>query len=146
MTMHIRMADEADLGVVLKLYTELHDEAAPPPSDGLTRLWAGIMADPNRYVVLVEIDRTVAGSCELIIVPNLTHNQRPYGLIENVVTGPAFRRQGCALAALNHAKAIAMDQNCYKLMLMTGGRDGNHALYEKAGFNRHDKTAFVQWL
>ncbi|MDL2294654.1 GNAT family N-acetyltransferase [Ruminococcaceae bacterium OttesenSCG-928-D13] len=127
-------------------YTALHDEPAPPPSNELDHLWAGIMADPNRYIILAEIEREVAGSCELIIVPNLTHGQRPYGLIENVVTGPDFRRKGCASAVLNYARGIAAEQNCYKLMLMTGGRDGNHALYEKAGFNRHDKTAFVQWL
>lgn len=145
--LNIRLADEADLGTLLRLYTVLHGEEEPPPSDGLSRLWATIMADPNRYIILAEIDRVVAGSCELIVVPNLTHHQRPYGLVENVVTDPDYRRQGCALAVLDRAVQLAAEQNCYKLMLMTGGRTpGSHALYQRAGFNQNDKIGFVRWL
>ena len=35
----------------------------------------------------------------------------------------------------------------YKLMLMTGSREENTLrFYERAGYNRTDKTGFVRWL
>ncbi|MDL2219900.1 GNAT family N-acetyltransferase [Ruminococcaceae bacterium OttesenSCG-928-O06] len=145
--MTIREATTADLGAVLALYAQLHGEDVPAPSEALSELWAAILADPNRHIVLVELERTVAGCCEVLVVPNLTHNQRPYALVENVVTDEGFRRRGCAAAALNFAGEIARMNNCYKLMLMTGARGpGNIELYETAGYNQQDKTAFVQWL
>lgn len=82
-----------------------------------------------------------------MIVPNLTHNQRPYAFVENVVTSAAFRRRGLALACLDYAKNIALQANCYKIMLMTGSKqEGTLAFYERAGFNSGDKKAFIQWL
>jgi GNAT superfamily N-acetyltransferase len=76
-------------------------------------------------------------------VPNLTHGQRPYGLIENVVTDEAFRGRGYATACLNYARDIAERENCYKLMLLTGSKqESTLRFYENAGYNRADKTGF----
>ena len=81
------------------------------------------------------------------MVPNLTHGQRPYALVENVVTHPDFRGHGLASACLAAARELAALQGCYKIMLMTGSkRESTLRLYERAGYNRQDKTAFVQWL
>ncbi|NLA86435.1 MAG: GNAT family N-acetyltransferase, partial [Clostridiales bacterium] len=86
-------------------------------------------------------------SCVLVIVPNLTHSQRPYALIENVVTDINHRSKGYATAVLNYARDLARRANCYKIMLMTGSKlPGTLRFYERAGYNSHDKTAFIQWL
>jgi hypothetical protein len=35
----------------------------------------------------------------------------------------------------------------YKIMLMTGSKkESTLSFYEKAGYNRSDKTAFIQWI
>jgi GNAT superfamily N-acetyltransferase len=82
-----------------------------------------------------------------VIVPNLTHGQRPYALIENVVTDAAYRRRGLASACLAFAGETAKRENCYKIMLMTGAKDeGTLHFYEQAGFDRHEKTAFIRRL
>ena len=45
------------------------------------------------------------------------------------------------------AKKIAVDENCYKILLATGSDDpAVHRFYENAGYNSIDKTAYVQWL
>lgn len=37
--------------------------------------------------------------------------------------------------------------NCYKMMLLTGSKkESTLHFYEQAGYNRKDKTAFIQWL
>lgn len=48
---------------------------------------------------------------------------------------------------MNEAKEIALRENCYKMMLLTGSKnESTLAFYERAGYNQNDKTAFIQWL
>ncbi|MGN0376976.1 MAG: GNAT family N-acetyltransferase [Suilimivivens sp.] len=82
-----------------------------------------------------------------MIIPNLTHDQRPYALIENVITDESYRKRGLATACLNYAREIAVRENCYKMMLLTGSKkESTMKFYEQAGYNRNDKTGFIQWL
>ena len=82
-----------------------------------------------------------------MIIPNLTRNIRPYAFIENVVTHSDYRGKGYASACLNYAKELAVNANCYKIMLLTGSKsDSTLNFYKKAGYNCTDKTAFIQWL
>ena len=82
-----------------------------------------------------------------VIIPNLTRNIRPYALIENVVTNEEYRGKGYATECLNYAKEIAIKNNCYKMMLLTGTKNENTlAFYKSAGYNSDDKIAFIQWL
>ncbi len=142
----VREIEEAELPALLGLYTELHGEAMPEPS-GLASLWREIMGDKNHHIVVGEIGGEIVSSCVIVVVPNLTRGQRPYALIENVVTSAAHRKKGYATAVLNGAKAIAENAHCYKIMLMTGSKEESTLrFYERAGYNRGDKTAFVQWL
>lgn len=119
-----------------------------PIIDGeVDKLWRAIVDDPNHYVLVGVIGDTIISSCVLIVVPNLTHQQRPYAFIENVVTHPDYRGKGCATQILNHSREIAASNRCYKIMLMTGSKDASTlSFYERAGYNMNDKTAFVQWL
>jgi GNAT superfamily N-acetyltransferase len=98
-------------------------------------------------VVVADDGAVLRSSCVVVIVPNLTHSGRPYALVENVVTDEEYRCQGYATAVLDYAKIIAVREGCYKIMLMTGSKlDATLRFYERAGYNRHDKTAFIQWL
>lgn len=144
--MPIRTASQTDLPGLLALYAQLHNEPIPP-IDELQTLWQKILSDPGQRVLLgIENHKTVS-SCVLVIVQNLTHGGRPYALIENVVTDRDYRKKGYATAVLNHARDIAQRENCYKIMLMTGSKEESTLrFYERAGYNRTGKTAFVQWL
>lgn len=147
----IRLAKTADLKPLLGLYTQLTDHKTPnemPQADqNLAALWHTILSDPNHHVIVAEQDGVAVSTCVLIIVPNLTHGQHPYALIENVVTHEAYRKQGLACAVLAYAKDIAKQRGCYKIMLMTGSKlESTLRFYEKAGYNCQDKTAFIQWL
>jgi ribosomal protein S18 acetylase RimI-like enzyme len=81
-------------------------------------------------------------TCVLIVVPNLTRNQRPFALIENVVSAAALRGRGLGKAVVRAAVAHAFALDCYKVMLMTGRSDpAALGFYEACGFQR-GKTAF----
>lgn len=145
--MEIREAQKSDLQALLTLYTQLHGNDMPAIDEPLEKLWSGILVDKNHHVIAGFEDGALITSCVLIVVPNLTRCQRPYALIENVITHEAFRNRGYATSVLNCARDIAKKENCYKIMLLTGSKEESTLnFYERAGYNRNDKTAFIQWL
>lgn len=145
--MEIREIHQDELQKLLALYTHLHDNAMPVIDDRITTLWNRIISDTDHHVLVGIKDDEIISSCILLIIPNMTHEQRPYAIIENVVTHAHHRNKGYATKVLRFAREIALQENCYKIMLMTGSKD-EHVLrfYEHAGYNQNDKTAFIQWL
>ncbi|ADU28183.1 GNAT family N-acetyltransferase [Ethanoligenens harbinense] len=145
--MHIREANENDLYALLRLYTQLHDNPMPVPDDALRQLWQRMLRMDGQHALLGEEDGEIVSSCVLTVIPNLTHGQRPYALVENVITDGAHRGKGCATAVLHAAEDIAVREGCCKIMLLTASKlESTLRFYERAGYNRHDKTAFIRWL
>lgn len=143
----IRQATPQDLHALLLLYTQLHDNPMPEETDALQALWQRILRDPDHHILVCEEEGAIVSSCVLVVVPNLTHAQRPYALIENVITAQSCRGRGLASACLAAAREIAVQQNCYKIMLLTGSKlPSTLEFYRRAGYNSEDKTAFIQWL
>ncbi len=143
----IREITNADFDGLMTLYMQLHGNPFPEKSDEVIALWEGILADPNHHIIVAEENGKIVSSCVCVIIPNLTHGQQPYAFIENVVTDEAYRKRGLATACLNFAKEIALKENCYKMMLLTGSKsESTLNFYERAGYNRNDKTAFIQWI
>ena len=140
-------ANRDDLNALLELYLYLHEDSIPDQSEHLSRTWEQIINDPNHHIIVNEVDGKIVSSCVCVIIPNLTRNVRPYAFIENVVTHKDYRRRGLAQECLNFARDIALKENCYKMMLLTGSKDPNTLrFYEKAGYNSTEKTAFFQRL
>lgn len=143
----IREAAMEDMQEVLELYLHLHENSIPEDNDHLRDTWAQIINDPNHHLILNVIDGKIVSSCVCVIIPNLTRGVRPYAFVENVVTHEAYRCKGYAGECLDYAKKIAIENNCYKMMLLTGSKKPETwHFYEKAGYNRNDKTAFYQKL
>ena len=135
----LREAVKEDLYELLNLYLFLHEKNIPENSDYLENTWKRIIEDTNHHIIVNEINGKIVSSCVCVIIPNLTRNIRPYALVENVVTN--------ATECLNYAKEIAIKNNCYKMMLLTGTKSENTlAFYKNAGYNSDDKIAFIQWL
>ena len=143
----IREAVKEDLKELLELYLYLHEDSIPEDSEHLRNTWNQIINDPNHHIILNVIDGKIISSCVCVIIPNLTRNVRPYAFVENVVTHEEYRGRGYAGECLDYAKRIALDNNCYKMMLLPGSKKPETwHFYEKAGYNRNDKTAFYQKL
>ncbi len=130
---------------LLGLYVHLSQSNAILPGDALLeKAWQQILRDPKMNCLVAETDGTLIGSCVLVIVPNLTRRARSFGVIENVVTHSDYRRQGTGSQLMRHALKIAWEQNCYKVMLLSGaGREEAHRFYESLGFSQDTKVGFV---
>lgn len=143
----VREARRDELDALLELYLNLHEEGIPEHDGHLAKTWEQIMDDPNHHIIVNEVDGKLVSSCVCVIIPNLTRGIRPYAFVENVVTHADYRKKGYATECLDHAKKIAVDNNCYKMMLLTGSkRPETLDFYKNAGYNSNDKTAFIQWL
>jgi ribosomal protein S18 acetylase RimI-like enzyme len=144
--MNLRRATAHDLPDILRLYHFLNpdDPVYDPQEEVVQKLWNEIMANDRLRYFVAETDGRVVATCTLTLIPNLTRDLKPYGVIENVVTDPELRQQGFATAVLRHALKDAWAEGCYKVMLSTGSkRESTLRFYEKAGFKRGIKTGFI---
>ncbi|MBO6260358.1 MAG: GNAT family N-acetyltransferase [Lachnospiraceae bacterium] len=143
----VREAKKEDLNALLELYLFLHEDSIPESDLHLENTWTQIIEDRNHHLLVNEIDGKIVSSCVCVIIPNLTRNVRSYAFVENVVTHADYRKKGYAGECLDYARKIAEQENCYKMMLLTGSKKPETLrFYEKAGYNSSDKTAFIQWL
>ncbi len=150
MDFRIRKAAPADAEALCDLYL-YHLVQTPPEDPQNLALWreklSRFAADPHYHILVGETGGAVVSTVTLVLVENLTHNLRPYALIENVVTHRAHRGKHYASALINRACAIAAENNCYKVMLLTGSKqESTLRFYENCGFDRHAKTAFLRRL
>ena len=143
----IREITQNDFNGLLTLYMQLHDNSMPDQTDEIMNLWNRIVNDKDHHIIVADENGQIVSSCICVIIPNLTHNQQPYAFIENVITDVNYRNKGLATQCLDFAKEIAVKENCYKLMLLTGSKkESTLNFYRKAGYNSEDKTAFIQWV
>lgn len=143
----IREITEDDFDGLMSLYMQLHNNSFPKRTEYVESVWEQILNDKCHHIIVVEEDGAIVSSCVCVIILNLTHEQRPYAFIENVVTDCRYRKRGLAGMCLTYAKEIAKKENCYKIMLLTGSKEESTLnFYRKCGYNSEDKTAFIQWL
>ena len=143
----IREIQYSDFEGLMKIYMQLHSNPFTEKTPESEQLWNKILNDKNHHIIVAEEDGKIVSSCVCVIIPNLTHGQQPYAFIENVITDAKYRRRGLATACLNFAKELAIKENCYKIMLLTGSKEKSTLkFYEQAGYNCKDKTAFIQWI
>lgn len=137
-----RLATLADLPAILSLYAQLSPGDILPGAQEAEATWRRILGSDMMGVHVADDAGAVVATCVLIVVPNLTRNQRPFALLENVVSDGAVRGRGFGKAVVQAATRHAFAQGCYKVMLMTGRSDpAVLGFYEACGFER-GKTAF----
>ena len=147
MKIKIREIIQDDLEDLLKLYEQLGPNPFVQIDEHILTVWNNILQNKDYHIIVAEDEENskIVSSCTCVIIPNLTHNQRPYAVVENVVTDQNFRGKGYATSCLDFAKEIAIKNNCYKLMLMTGSKkETTLNFYRNAGYTDTTKTAFDQ--
>jgi len=113
----------------------------------IKELWKEVFNEPGRYYLVAEEDGLLVSSCTLMVIKNLTRGGRPFGFIENVVTHPDYRKKGYGTAILHKAVEISKENNCYKVVLLTGRKEESvHRFYEQAGFEKGLKTGYIMRL
>lgn len=148
--LNIRKAAANDAQGLKELYFN-HLSAYPPSEAQDMAKWREMIlhfeTDERYHLLVGEVDGKIVSSVTLVIVENLTHNMRPYAIIENVVTHAQYRGRRYATALMNSAGEIAKGHGCYKIMLLTGSKkESTLKFYENCGYNKNEKTAFIKRL
>jgi GNAT superfamily N-acetyltransferase len=138
-----RKATKDDLCGILALYKYLLPEEDFSDAEPYLPCWNEILQH-NGLTYFVALDGCeIVATCNIIIVPNMTHGRRPYAFIENVVTHPDMRRKGYGRKVVQRAIDHAKSQNCYKILLLSSiNRKNAHDFYTNIGFDGDSKRGF----
>ena len=148
--MNIRKAKASDAEALKGLYFE-HLTKYPPKEEQDMAQWENLLSkfekDENMHLLVLEVDGNVVASVQMAIIESLTHNVRPFAIVENVVTHADHRNKGYASALLERATEIAVQKGCYKMSLETGSnRESTLNFYRKNGFEIDKKHSCLKRL
>ncbi len=148
--MIIRQATPNDAEQLKILYFE-YLTSFPPTEEQNMQSWRELIQhfyDDDYIALLVcEVDGKVVSSVHVTVIKNLTHNLRPYAVIENVVTHADYRCKGYASALLSEATEFAKKHNCYKVFLETGSnKESTLNFYKNNGFTLDAKHSCLKRL
>ena len=148
--MIIRKAKPADANDLKILYFD-YLTRFPPKEEQDMALWQNHLdkfeKDENMHLLVAEENRKVVSSVQMAIIENLTHNIRPFAVIENVVTHMDYRNKGYASALLEKATEIAREHRCYKIVLETGSnKESTLHFYRNNGFSIDEKHSCIKRL
>ena len=148
--MIIREAKATDANDLKVLYFDFLTQY-PPKEEQDMELWAEKVSqfaqDDKMYLLVVEEDNMAVSAVQVAIIESLTHNVRPFAVIENVVTHGAYRNRGYASALLEKASQIAKEHNCYKVFLETGSnKESTLNFYKSNGFEIDAKHSCLKRL
>ncbi len=148
--MIIRKAGASDAEALKVLYFE-HLTRYPPHEEQDMAVWREKLnrfeMDENMYLLVLEAEGMIVSSLQMAIIESLTHNVRPFAIVENVVTHAEHRCRGYASALLTRAAEIARDKGCYKMSLETGSnKESTLNFYRNNGFEIDAKHACLKRL
>ena len=148
--MIIRKAQSKDADALKTLYFEYLTHF-PPKEEQDMQLWKQLLdkfeKDENMHLLVAEEDGKVVSSVQMAIIESLTHNVRPFAVVENVVTHIDYRNRGYASALLKQASEIAKAHNCYKIFLETGSnKESTLNFYRNNGFAIDEKHSCLKRL
>jgi GNAT superfamily N-acetyltransferase len=117
------------------LYEALTGEAQDLPSAMTQRVFTQIAALPGHGFLVAEENRRILGTLFLLIVPNFSHNARPWAILENIVVDGCHRRRGIGRRLIRHALKRCREADCYKVQLLSHkARHESHQFYRSLGF------------
>lgn len=138
---NVRLATEEDIPRILGLYHELTihlsqvEMSRSPSPDDVREVFAEICADPRHELSVAEEGGEVLGTVVLLIVPNLSHSATPWAIVENLIVGEKYRREGYGRMLLEHVIARAEEKGCHRIELCSDlRRKEAHQLYSSVGF------------
>jgi GNAT superfamily N-acetyltransferase len=138
MQVFVRLATADDVPDLLGLYQQLAGgrlTALPADPVEAKSLVETMAAQSGRQLLVAEVNCTVVGTADLLIVPNLTHGGAPWAIVENVVVDDGTRRRGVGRALMAEMVRRCKDAGCYKMQLLSNKqRSHAHDFYRSVGF------------
>jgi GNAT superfamily N-acetyltransferase len=135
----VRSATIEDLPALVPLFRQLvgdDEDAQALGGPDASALFATMLADPQRVVLVATDEGVVVGTADVLVVANLTHRGRPWAIVENLVVDDAHRHGGIGRLLMEWVVDHCRRAGCYKVQLLSRkDRAGAHAFYRALGFS-----------
>lgn len=135
-----RRATAADLPAIVAMLADdiLGAQRETSDPDGMAvyaAAFAEIQADPNQFLCVAEVQREIAGTCQLSFIPGLARGGARRGQIEAVRVAATMRSRGIGKAMLKWAIEECRSQGCSLVQLTSDkARTEAHSFYDDLGF------------
>jgi GNAT superfamily N-acetyltransferase len=138
--LEVRDATRNDIRTLIDLYTAAGLDTRGAHDETEMRMnWDRMRSSaPGVRVFVFTLAGLPVGTYTLFVLPLLAHNGAPEAVIEDVAVHPEAQGQGIGRFMMEHARSLAREAGCYKLVLSSNQkRLEAHAFYERLGFERH---------
>ena len=136
-----RRAEHRDLLAIVKLLTEdelgkTRESLSEVPESCYEEAFQKIAADPNHYLMVVELDAVIIGTSHLTLLPSLTFRGSTRLQVEAVRVAEAFRGRGIGEWMFQKIFEYANQQKVSIIQLTTNkARARAKKFYELLGFS-----------
>ncbi len=135
-----RKATEADLSRIIEmLHNDIlgKDREVSDNFSNYKKAFDEIMADKNNFLMVIELEKEVIGTCHLTIMPSLTLQGSKRMNIEAVRVDEKFSGQGIGSWMMQKAIEFAKNNEIKIVQLTTNKkRFDAHRFYERLGFEK----------
>lgn len=141
----IREALPQDAGALEALYRQLLPDN-PDIRVSPNRISA-IRTNPDSYLFVYDREGELAGTVHLHLCMDALSGDRPFAVIERVVTALHVRGQGIGGALMRHAEEAAKSRGALKVMLSSNARRQEaHRFYERLGYDGEGSRLYKKYL
>lgn len=136
----IRNAKHADIPLIVKLLSndslgQKRERYQVPLPQQYYDAFTEIDNDKNNYLIVVEDQNKIIGTCQLTIITYLTYQGGKRGQIEGVRIDESYRGKGLGKIMIEWAINKARELNCHLVQLtMDKQRSETVEFYQKLGF------------
>lgn len=141
MSVSIRWARSEDLPALVRLLADddlgaLRERVTDPVSENYQDAFRAIETDPRNLLLVADEDGMVVGTCQLTLIPGLTHQGAWRAQIEAVRVASDRRGERVGRTLLESALDHARQQGARIAQLTTDKRRGDaHGFYANLGFS-----------
>ena len=119
----------------------------PPPRHVMETFWKGVLVVPERELFVARLDRTIAGSAQLVRPPRNNEAQGYVGQLTTSFVAPWARGHGLARSLTLAIEEAARDAGLRVLNLdVRETQDAAIRLYESLGYRRWGTHPHYAWI
>jgi N-acetylglutamate synthase-like GNAT family acetyltransferase len=140
---HIRRATKSDAEAIATLYRELVPDA---PISVLPERVDAIARDSNTHLLVCDDEGEILATALLCLCQDVMFNRQPFAVVENVMVGADYQREGIGKSMMDFIEAFCLEQDCSKIMLLTSSENRNaRDFYTAMGYDPDAKIGFIKY-
>lgn len=102
---------------------------------------------PDSFLYVYEEEGTIVGTLHLHLCMDALCDDRPFAVIERVITAQEVRGKGYGAKLMKYAEHVATSRGALKIMLSSAvRREDAHQFYEHLGYNSSSSKLFKKYL